>query len=103
MAGIIRIVVSRELPQEVSIAQVFHPPIYLFQKYVLVATECGYLLSMKNVPTGIPSLNRYLRTAGAGFLEPHPPTPNPQHRRIPVLQEEKQAQVKGSDLHLPGK
>lgn len=76
MAGIIRIVLSRELPQEVSIAQEFHPPIYLFQKYVLVATECGYLLSMKNVPTGLPSLNRYLRTAGAGFLEPHPPTPN---------------------------
>ena len=43
MVGILRIIaLAGEELQEVSIEQVFHPPIHLFQKYVLVAIECGY-------------------------------------------------------------
>ena len=76
MAGIIWItLLAGEEPQEVSIAQVFHLPIHLFQKYVLVATVCGYPLGMKTVPPGLPHLIDTRESARAGFLEPHPHTP----------------------------
>lgn len=79
MVGILRIIaLAGEELQEVSIEQVFHPPIHLFQKYVLVAIECGY-----------PGLSRLIDIRERAreenweiwkmFLElnPHPPPPIP--------------------------